>query len=69
MLQLVNKILDLYRIEADQIEAYPEDINGLAVVNSCAKMAGLKAKKAGITMSIKSIVDMGTTVTVRFSLG
>ena len=52
MLQLINKILDLSRIEADQIEAYPEDINVLAVVNSCAKMAGLKAKKAGITLLI-----------------
>ena len=50
MLQLINKILDLSRIETDQIEAYPKDINVLAVVNSCAKMAGLQAKKASITL-------------------
>ena len=59
MLQLTNKILDLSRIEADQIEAYPEGINVLVVVNSCAKMSGLSAKKAGIDYDKIKVINLG----------
>ncbi len=53
LLNLINEILDLSRIEAGRYELYEEPVNLVAVVEECCHLLQLKARGKGLTISEK----------------
>jgi len=51
LLNLINEILDLSRIEAGRYELYEEPVNLVAVVEECCHLLQLKARGKGLTIS------------------
>ncbi len=58
LLNLINEILDLSRIEAGHYELYEEPVNLVAVVEECCHLLQLKARNKNITITEEYRRDM-----------
>ncbi len=53
LLNLVNSILDMSKIEAGHFEIVPESFDLAALLQNCAQIIDLRAKEAGLTVSLR----------------
>jgi signal transduction histidine kinase len=53
LLQLVNEILDLSKIEASKLDLHLEPIDAVRVMTGCARLMGARAREAGLAMRLE----------------
>jgi cell cycle sensor histidine kinase DivJ len=58
LLSVVNGILDMSKIEADNFEITPEPFAPAKVVAQCCELLGLKAREAGIQIEMRIAADL-----------
>jgi len=57
LLELINDVLDISKIEADAVELQEEDINLAGTIRSCVTMIKERAQKSGIVLITDNIDD------------
>ena len=58
LLQLINDLLDLSKIEADKMKVDPQEIDIPDVIQSCIEMSEIQARTSGVKLSVRLVDDI-----------
>jgi len=60
LLQLINDLLDLSKIEADKMKVYPQEIDVQNLVRSCVEMSEFQIRDTGVGLDVRVSDNMPT---------